>query len=883
MSGTTITANATAGLYFNSAGQNPVTIVNTATVSDAAGPGILGSAGINWTITNAGKISATGTVAGNTGVQLNGIGTVSNELGGSITGFDVGVSIAGTGSVVNDGTIIATQATGSGYAYNTTTKAFSPLSGAVVVGSGAVSNAASGLISGYFEGVAIGGAGGLTNAGTVAATGHGFGVALTNGGSVSNAATGTISAGRIGVLALGTNAATVVNQGVIGGGGTIAVDLVAGGVVDNIAGTIAGTTDGVVTGGTNVATVSNQAVISGQTYAGVVLVSGGGLTNVAPGSITGGRYGVVARGLATIDNAGALTGNTVAGAVLFAGGALTNEAGGAIQGRAYGVAVLQVPGTVSNSAAITGTVATGVGLYAGGTVTNAAAGVVKGGYFGIRITGVAGSVTNLGSVSSSATFLNQTGFDAAGVALSNGGIVQNGTSGIIRATWKGVEIGSVSASVGGTLFNQGFIYASNSNASTGAAAWIHGPGLISNAASGTITGGPFGIVSYFQTTIVNFGSIGGTDFAIDAVNPGFANRVIVGPGAKFSGTVAGGNAIGATVVSALELAAGTVAGTIASFGSKYIGFGQVTIDSGAQWTFGGTVVAGQYIDFAGTNAALTLSNPAAMAGTVSDFDATDLLVLSGITDVNGVTLGINNTLTVHESAGPGLTLHFNPAQTIASNAFHYATVAGGTDLTLACFATGTRIRTVDGAVPVEALRPGMRVPTRFGGHAPVVWVGHRAVDCRRHPRPQAVRPVRVRAGAFGPSLPEADLWLSPDHAVFVRDVLIPVRHLVNGTTIEQIACDAVTYWHVELDRHDVLFAEGLPTESYLAGGERADFSHGGSVIRLFPAFGSDPLDLSARWEAGGCAPLVVCGPELDAVVSELAARAASVAARHAAA
>ena len=139
--------------------------------------------------------------------------------------------------------------------------------------------------------------------------------------------------------------------------------------------------------------------------------------------------------------------------------------------------------------------------------------------------------------------------------LVGGGTVSNGLTGRIQSTWKGVEIGNTSASAPGTVLNQGFIYASNSNGSTGAGVWINGPAMISNAASGTIAGGPFAIVVYNATTLVNYGRIAAvqygthTAFALDVVNPGFAESVAVAPGATFVGVVSGGNSIGSSVVS----------------------------------------------------------------------------------------------------------------------------------------------------------------------------------------------------------------------------------------------------------------------------------------------------------------------------------------------
>ena len=111
---------------------------------------------------------------------------------------------------------------------------------------------------------------------------------------------------------------------------------------------------------------------------------------------------------------------------------------------------------------------------------------------------------------------------------------------------------------------------------------------------------------------------------------------------------------------------------------------------------------------------------------------------------------------------------------------------GNLVITLACFAAGTRIATERGEMPVRGDgAAGDRVLTarRAGRRQPVRWIGHRHVSLRAHPDPAAVRPIRIRAGAFGAALPRRDLRLSPDHAVLVGGALIPVRYLVNGATI----------------------------------------------------------------------------------------------------
>ncbi|KQQ26187.1 hypothetical protein ASF53_21335 [Methylobacterium sp. Leaf123] len=142
-----------------------------------------------------------------------------------------------------------------------------------------------------------------------------------------------------------------------------------------------------------------------------------------------------------------------------------------------------------------------------------------------------------------------------------------------------------------------------------------------------------------------------------------------------------------------------------------------------------------------------------------------------------------------------------------------------------CFTTGTLIRTMHGDVPIEELALHDRVVTASGGLRPIVWIGQREVKCTPH-----TAPVRVLAGAFGPDVPMRDLYLSPGHPVLIGadddnegGVLVPVMCLINGTSIVRTLRSKVTYWHIELDTHDILLAEGLLAESYIDGGDRAFF------------------------------------------------------------
>ena len=196
----------------------------------------------------------------------------------------------------------------------------------------------------------------------------------------------------------------------------------------------------------------------------------------------------------------------------------------------------------------------------------------------------------------------------------------------------------------------------------------------------------------------------------------------------------------------------------------------------------------------------------------------------------------------------------------------------GTDVTISavpCFCAGTLILTPQGEVAVERLALGDEVVVHDGATRPIRWIGQRRVMIHRHPTPEKVLPVRIEAHAFGPSMPHRDLFLSPDHAVFVEDVLIPIRYLINGTTICQISVPEVTYFHIELERHDVVSANGLSAESYLDTGDRMNFENASRATSLHPVFGSERIDTGLVMEAAGYAALRVTGAEVERVKAAL--------------
>jgi hypothetical protein len=570
------------------------------------------------------------------------------------------------------------------------------------------------------------------------------------------------------------------------------------------------------------------------------MLDSGGISNSSGATISSNFFGIAIYNGGSIENHGSINGTNSSigvGAFLLNGGTVSNAASGTISGGYEGIVAEGTnTGSIRNDGMIrNGTARSAVDLLSGGYFGNT--GTVVSGHDGVHINR-GGSVHNAGSINgvyisviagqpaivdNAGTMTSSAYKGGAVVRLLSGGTISNEASGTMSGTWIGAQVYSNSRGASpGTILNQGFILAADT-LGDGAAAWMKGPGLISNGSSGTISGGAFGVVTYnFTDTVVNQGTIFGTEFAV-AMGSGGANRVIVSPGASFTGTVNGGNPLTATVASVLELTAGSGIGSITGFGSKYVNFAQVALDAGAAWALGGTVVAGETISFGGAGA-LTLTNPGSVAGTISNFGAGDTIALAGVTDATSATLATGNVLTVARSGNPSIALQLDPGQTFGSSSFPFVLDGGNTDLVIPCFAAGTRILTPAGEVPVEALRAGDPVVLARGGTTRVRWIGLRHVECRAHRAPHAVMPVRIRAGAIAPGIPARDLFVSPDHAVHLDGVLIPARCLVNGHSIVQAAVDAVTYFHVELPRHDVLLAEGLAAESYLDTGNRFGFA-----------------------------------------------------------
>jgi hypothetical protein len=513
----------------------------------------------------------------------------------------------------------------------------------------------------------------------------------------------------------------------------------------------------------------------------------------------------------------------------------------------------------------------------------------------------------------------------SGVIEGNTGVQLNG-QGSLWLTNAATIIGQSGSAIwvnepgSATIVNSGLLLEkSGNNYAAGGAVIVQGSGIVTN--SGTIisqhaggVGEAMG-VELASGTVVNAGVIEGAtfhgnDYAIDFTGSAGGDSLILDPGQTLDGIALAHGAGDFITLGGIGL------GTLSNPGN-YIGWTLVSVGAGADWQIGDPRGAQTFDGISaiaiGTGAELAVGGPLEsdlsngptptaidMEGNgehstldifgpdvtpggnvptpIRDFGSTDTIIIGrpdfdenpgdnyslsyagGVLTIDDETTNGTVHVTIAPASGP----------VTADNFAVSLTQIGAVITDMPCFAAGTRILTPEGETAVEDIRAGAEVLTcrdgRFGV-AEVVWAGQRSIDLARHAMPEKVRPVRICAGAFGPGLPQRDLRLSPDHALYIDGHLIEAKTLVNGVTvIVETGTRDVTYHHIELARHDVVLAEGLPAESYLDSGNRTMFESGAGPLALHP-------DFAAACRARACAQLLTEGAIVIAARQRLLDRA----------
>jgi hypothetical protein len=277
-------------------------------------------------------------------------------------------------------------------------------------------------------------------------------------------------------------------------------------------------------------------------------------------------------------------------------------------------------------------------------------------------------------------------------------------------------------------------------------------------------------------------------------------------------------------------------------------------------TFSGTIVFVK-----GSDATLGVGDLSGTLGTISGFASGDTINL------------LNQDFTtadhINYDSSTGLLTITNPTDAVLAtlafagaydqSEFH----ASGTAITTsACYCRGTLIRTERGDLPVEVLTVGRTVLTKSGEERPIKWIGRRSYGGRFIMGRKDMLPICVKAGALDDSVPQRDLWLSPHHALYLDGMLIEAKDLINGVSIVQVdAVEQVEYFHIELETHDVIVAEGALAESFIDDDSRDMFSNAQEYRELY---GDVTIGL-----AQFCAPRLEEGYEVEAVRERIALRA----------
>ena len=178
-----------------------------------------------------------------------------------------------------------------------------------------------------------------------------------------------------------------------------------------------------------------------------------------------------------------------------------------------------------------------------------------------------------------------------------------------------------------------------------------------------------------------------------------------------------------------------------------------------------------------------------------------------------------------------------------------------------CFTPGTRIRTPDGLVLVEDLREGDRVQTKDNGAQEIMWKGSRRMTGARMFAMPHLRPARIKTGALGVERPDEELLVSPSHRMLIQgpeamalfntpEILLAAKDPINGTTITvDVTVSEVTYIHMLLPDHQILWANGVETKSFHNANATLSVLDATDRVRLlaqFPDLEHDPHTYARR-------------------------------------
>ena len=481
------------------------------------------------------------------------------------------------------------------------------------------------------------------------------------------------------------------------------------------------------------------------------------------------------------------------------------------------------------------------------------------------------------------------GFTVKGQSFSGSGVISGGT----------FEVGSTEQlASGGT--DSGGLFGGTQIVSTGALAlksiFSAGVQLVQGGlASGSVVSSG-GTVVATQGGTVSSVTVGSRGTALTLAGGVMTNQMIQAQGVGIVSS--GGSVSGATIASGgseIVQSGGVVSGaTVLSGGTEIVQEG-ATIRTAAISAGGSMIVAS-----GATVIGLAIDGAATSKGAVGKLIVTPGAVLRdvrvgwrGRIDIDGLayrpggTIRIRNgVLTVAYADGSNWSVPLSG--TYKAGDFHLeADSDGSTDLVYdKCFLAGTMIRTPDGERPVEDLRQGdVVLVCKEGGSAArhITWAGSASVSVDpARSDDEAGYPVRFRANALAPSVPDRDLFVTPEHCVFIEGALVPARMLVNGNSIAYDRTRSrFEIFHFRTEDHAVIWSNNMTTETLLGCGEAAGLQSfvGEKQAATAPAamddasFQTDHSQASATASQALAAPLCVSREFVEPIHRRLAERA----------
>jgi hypothetical protein len=255
----------------------------------------------------------------------------------------------------------------------------------------------------------------------------------------------------------------------------------------------------------------------------------------------------------------------------------------------------------------------------------------------------------------------------------------------------------------------------------------------------------------------------------------------------------------------------------------------------------------------------------APAGPIENFGPGSTITIDGFVESSETYDSVSGALILSGLAGQVETTVTLDIPNLPAVAGYAETDTNSAIYEAACYVKGTQIATAVGEVRVEDLEIGDFVETVHAGMQKIKWIGRRSYDGRFIAGNRDILPICIKRHAIAENVPARDLFVSPGHAICIDGALIHAIRLVNGVSVIQAECvETVTYYHIELETHEVIFAENCPAETFLGEDFRQQFQNAWQFSHLYP--GESATETM-------CLPRLDSGFQLHAIQQRIAARA----------